>query len=88
MRKDTIWIYINIPLDGLQVKRILDTPHRAVEKELNNYTLKVNDYMKWKVVEEDEKASSWIRTQQAMLYKVKDKRKFCWCCFLTLPDNS
>jgi len=48
---------------------------RAVEKELGNYTLKLNDYMKWRVVEEDEKCTSWIRTQQAMLYTVKDKRK-------------
>jgi len=34
------------------------------------------DFKKWKIIQEDEKASSWIKTQQANLYKVKDKRIF------------
>ncbi len=31
--------------------------------------------MKWRVVEDDDKCVTWIRTQQAQLYKVKDQRK-------------
>ena len=47
---------------------------RKVIADLEGFTIKTVDHMKWSIVAGDEKTVTWITTQQAELYKVKNKR--------------